>query len=265
MKTKILALSVSMLVFSFSGAQAVEGGSDDTFFYYADAYAELDWDSLDVTGNITSSSYLSESQAGTGAFWYTGTFPDESTWVTDSASGSYVTSAYSSYPVPGDAYTAADSTGKTGATDPVVAAGIFTGSTVRLLPGDAGAYSAWARAGIGQSYLVAADGPVTFSIPYDILFDTIGSTSSAEYVEAMAWGRLYWSNGGAWNEIEYKSVANGYGDLTFNYTATAGTYLLLNAGTDTIASIINPVPIPPSVLMLLTGCTSLFFLNRRKS
>jgi hypothetical protein len=153
------------------------------------------------------------------------------------------------------------------------------------MTGDYGVYSAEARARKDQSYEVTSIGTVTFRVPYSlrVTFDDLAGDNS-EYGWARAWSRLRvwtWLNddpnnsSGSWSdEITYtfdEIIGVGSQDysLTFDYDVRAinpkGTYLRLEAGADTIVYDVNPVPVPPSVLMLLTGCTSLFFMKRRRS
>jgi len=264
MKTKIFLLSVSLLAFSLSEPLAsMASERDSEGFIQASAYADLDWEHLVVTGNITpySDYYYSLSQAGTGEFWYTGSLPLEDTWVTDYKNPGHVTTAVSSL-VTSNGF--AQSEAETDATWMYSSSGasLFDGGSV-------GANSAWARAAKAQAYSVNADGDVSFTIPYEVLLNVQGGEISDEYAAAWAWSWLRLWNGSDWAVIDgtyVDATTDGKADLIVNYkNATAGSYIMFEAGSDTIASIVNPVPVPPSVLMLLTGCTSLFFMRRRKS
>jgi len=263
MKTKIFLLSASLLAFSLSESLAsMASESESEGFIQASAYADLDWANLVVTGNVTpySNYYYSLSQAGTGEFWYTGSLPAEDTWVTDYKNPGHDTTALSPI-VTSNGY--AQSEAETDATFMYSSSGawLFDDESV-------GANSAWARAAKAQAYSVNADGNVSFTIPYEVILDVQGGESSDEYAAAWAWSWLRLWNGSDWGVIDgtyVDATINGAGNLIVNYTATAGSYIMFEAGADTIASIANPVPVPPSVLMLLTGCTSLFFMKRRRS
>ncbi|KAF0189131.1 MAG: hypothetical protein FD168_978 [Desulfobulbaceae bacterium] len=255
MKNKILALSFSLLAFSSSEALAVEYAQDGL----VDAYADLAWDELAVTGVSAYTWSHSQSMARTADYWDITT---QTTWVQQTIFNAAVSIAESSVSV-GD-YDAAKATGET------QAAFISSQSTAQLLSGSYGAYSAEARAMHGQTYSVASAGTVTFSIPYFLdvdVEDSNGDNAEYAYTRAWSWLRLYNSTTTQWDQVAgtYTEVTSGSGSLNISYTAAAGSYLLFEAGADTRAAILNPVPVPPSVLMLLTGCTSLFFLKRRKS
>ena len=264
MKTKIFLLSASLLAFSLSEVLASTYESQTEGFISASAYADLDWGNLVVTGNVTLTPYsdyfYSLSQAGTGEFWYTGSLPGEDTWVTDFVDAGHVTTAISSI-VTGNGY--AQSEAETDATF------MYSSSGTWLFDdGSDGANSAWARAAKAQAYEVIAGGNVSFTIPYEVILGVQGGESSDEFAAAWAWSWLRLWNGTDWAVIDgtyVDATTNGTGYLTVNYTATTGSYIMFEAGADTIASMVNPVPVPPSVLMLLTGCTSLFFMKRRKS
>jgi len=146
---------------------------------------------------------------------------------------------------------------------------ITSRSTVQLLPGSYGAYSAEARAQQGVSYEVLTAGDFLFSIPYDLrvtVHDLNGDNTEAADVQAWSWLSLW--NGSEWSVIDATlrtAITAGSGSLSFTYVAEKGQFLKFEAGADSRVQLLNPVPVPPSVLMLLTGCTSLFFLKRRKS
>lgn len=254
MKSKILALSFSLLAFSSSEALAVISLDGQV-----DAYADLAWDELAVAGASEYEFSHSHSMARTADYWDITLQPN---WVQQSKSNTPDTIAESVVFV--SEYEAAKATGET------QAAFISSQSTVQLSAGSYGAYSAEARAMKGQTY-VASTGLVTFSIPYTLdVFVSDNDEYNAEYSFTRAWSWLrLWAGGDVWNEIAgtYTEATSGFGSLQFSYNATAGQYLLFEAGVDTRAALLNPepVPVPPSVLMLLTGCTSLFFMRRRKS
>lgn len=263
MKTKIFLLSASLLAFSLSEALAVTTNeSESEGFIQASAYADLDWENLVVTGDITQYSdyYYSLSQAGTGEFWYTGSLPAEDTWVTDWENPGHDTVAVSPI-VTSNGY--AQSEAETDAT------WMYSSSLALLFDDESvGANSAWARAAKAQAYFVNADGNVSFTIPYNVILDVQGGETSDEYAAAWAWSWLRLWNGSDWAVIDgtyVDATTDGAGNLSISYTATINTYIMFEAGADTIASIVNPIPVPPSVLMLLTGCTSLFFMKRRRS
>jgi hypothetical protein len=261
MKKTILAFSLSLLAFTLSEANAVT--SVDGF---VDAYTHIDWNGLTVTGGVTPyTDFYSLSKAKTANVWDITTQPS---WgVVDMKYHNPATYAESVFPV--DGYDAAKSMGETGVTF------ISSESTVQLLPGSFGVYSAEARAMKGQTYYAASDSEVSFTIPYLLeveSFDSDNNNSEYGYARAWSWLRLY-----NWKTREYEQIAGTYTDeaiegdgysqdksLKISYTAAAGSYLLLEAGADTRVALANSVPVPPSVLMLLTGCTSLFFMIRRK-
>jgi hypothetical protein len=277
MKKKILALSVSLLAFSISEAQA-----DNVLDGIADAYSVLNWAGVSVTGggaaiNPPYTTFDSQSHARTADEWNINNQP---TWVDNYVLNGHDTYAQSTIPV--GLYDAATSMGQTSAWE------VFSESTVQFMTGDYGVYSAEARARKDQSYEVTSIGTVTFSVPYSLdvtFYDLAGDNS--EYGWARAWSRLRvwtWLNddpnnsSGSWSDVitgtyTFDEII-GVGSkkdysLTFDYYVGAinpkGTYLRLEAGADTIVYDVNPVPVPPSVLMLLTGCTSLFFMKRRRS
>jgi hypothetical protein len=276
MKSKILALSFSIMAFSCAETQAGVAVPVD-FDGIANASAYLYWDELSITGIAITPITLFESQshARTADFW---NIYNQPTWVDDDQDNVHATSAVSVIPVSG--YDAAKAVGETTATF------VFSDSTAQFMPGSYGEYSAEARARKDQSYKVTSTGIVTFSIPYDIDVTFVDANNdNYAFGWAQAWSRLRvwtWANEiaddetGFWSEVidsTYKFVEiYGEGslssDLSFEYNVTdlnlKGTYLRFEAGADTIVYDVNPVPVPPSVLMLLTGCTSLFFLKRRK-
>lgn len=257
MKNKILVLSFSLLAFSSSEVLAVGYEGDGL----VDAYADLSWSSLAVAGVSAYTYSHSQSMARTADYWDITTQP---TWVQQTRYNTTVSIAESI--VSGGDYEAAKATGETGA------AFISSQSTVQLLSSSYGAsYSAEARAMQGQTYYVASAGTVTFNIPYELdveVIDNNGDNAEYTYTRAWSWLRL-WAGGNVWNQIAgtYSEATSGAGSLNISYVAAAGSYLLFEAGADTRVALSNPapVPVPPSVLMLLTGCTSLFFLKRRKS
>jgi len=256
MKNKILALSFSLLALSSSRALAVEYALDGQ----VDAYAELAWDELGVAGVSLYTMSHSQSMAREADYW---DITLQSSWVNQLY---YNTPDSIAVSLPAnDEFDAAKATGETKAEF------ISSQSTVQLLSGSYGAYSAEARAMKGQTYYVTTTGEVTFSIPYEFRVDVLdnnGDNAEYSYTRAWSWLRL-WAGGNVWNEIAgtYSEATSGAGSLDIRYTAAAGSYLLFEAGADTRAALLNPapVPVPPSVLMLLTGCTSLFFMRRRKN
>jgi len=253
MKNKILALSFSLLAFSSSEALAVTAGPDG----YVNAYADLSWEDLAVTGGITAYDSYSYSSAKTADYY---DIALQATKVYQYSPASPVSFAQSIIPV--GLLEAAKSVGETTATS------IISGSTVQLLQGYYGAYSAEARSQQGLAYQVTSTGTVTFSIPYylDVLVeDSYGDNTAEANTRAWSWLSL-WS-GNKWSVIDstFSEALSGSGFLSISYEAAAGSFLRFEAGADSRAQLLNPVPIPPSVLMLLTGCTSLFFLKRRKS
>jgi hypothetical protein len=279
MKNKILVFSMALLVCSFSEAEAfISSGS-------VGAYADLDWSSWTVTGasGYEGNFYFNQSSARTAAVWDITTQPEVipvPVYNTDS------TFMNSSIWVGGEGgYYAATATGETGM-DEYGDKLIVSQSTVLALSSSYGSYSAEANALRGQSYKVAAPTTVTFSIPYVVDVALLGNGDiEKEYGVAMAWIHLRqydWSLGefGGWSdtllaEKDFTIIGAGHSEgidsLLLSYTfnsidTTNGTYILFEAGADTRVAIENtaPVPVPPSVLMLLTGCTSLFFLKRRK-
>lgn len=256
MKKKILTLSLSLVVLSVSQLHA--GMQYDG---YVNAYSDLAWNNLVVTGGLTPYTfYHSRSMARTADVWDITT---QASWVNDSKYNSQVTFARSSFPLV--EYTAALAEGETAASF------ISSESSVMLMPGSFGAYSAEARSMQGQSYSVASTGTVTFTVPYflDIeMGDTDDNNGEYAYARAWSWLRLYNWDTHVWDLISgtYTEVTTeGSGTLSISYAATAGSYILFEAGADTRVALVNPVPVPPSVLMLLTGCSSLFFLRRRQS
>ena len=256
MKNRIVALSFALLAFSSSEALAAGYAQDGL----VDAYADLAWDELAVTGVSAYTFSHSQSLARTADYWDITAQP---TWVQQTISNAPVSIAQSVVTV-GEGYEAAKALGET--TDVLIS----SQSTVQLLSGSYGAYSAEARAMQGQTYSVASAGTVIFSIPYYLevdVEDNNGDNAEYAYTRAWSWLRLYNSTTNLWDGIAgtYREVTSGEGFLNISYTAAAGSLLLFEAGADTRAAILNPVPVPPSVIMLLTGCTSLFFLKRRKS
>lgn len=281
MKKTVLVLSLSLFALTSSEVYANVAGSfegyDDVSSYivwdeevYLDgvvnAYANIDWQDLTVTGNVTSYSYYhSLSKARTADVWDITT---QASWVVDSKNDNHITFAES--PIP-----------STAENEPMKAIGetktdlIASESEVLLLSSHWGAYSAEARAMKGQTYVVNADTVVTFSVPYYVdveVFDYKGDNSEYGYARAWSWLRLYNGTTKTWDQIAgtytYQDVegdGNGTGSLQFSYAAVKDSYLLFEAGADTRVALANPVPVPPSVLMLLTGCTSLFFMRRRKN
>jgi hypothetical protein len=282
MKNKILVFSMALLVCSFAEAEADSVGS-------VGAYADLDWSLWTVTGasgyvddvGDVADFYFNQSSARTAAIWDITTQPEVvpvPVYNTDS------TFKNSSIWVGGEGgYYAATATGKTGI-DEYEDKLIASESTVQLLSSSYGSYSAEATALRGQSYEVTTPGTtVTFSIPYVVDVVLSGNDDiENEYGVAMAWIHLrqYDWGLGDWSSVllaekdftiigagHSESVTSLFLSYTFNSIDTInGTYVLFEAGADTRVAIENtaPVPVPPSVLMLLTGCTSLFFLKRRK-
>ncbi len=258
MKNKILVLSFSLLAFSSSQALAV-GYAQDGF---VDAYADLSWDGLSVTsigGTLEAYDSYSYSQAKTADYYDIFAQPALVYQYVDDSPDSSAESIISSPSNGGFEY--ARSNGET-AQD-----AITSRSTVQLLPGSDGAYSAEARAQQGVSYAVLTAGVFTFSIPYYlevIVHDLNDDNTEAADVQAWSWLSLH--NGSDWSVIDgtYRNATSGTGILSFTYAAAEGSFLKFEAGADSRVQLLNPVPVPPSVLMLLTGCTSLFFLKRRK-
>jgi len=159
---------------------------------------------------------------------------------------------------------------------------ISSSSYVDFKPGEDGDATAVARAWANsQIYKVIGSGEYTFSVPYFVNVDTNGSGGEGkEFAAAWAWAQLSVYD---WVDDDWYQISGTYvdnymlgennGNLVISYAADLSSYttsepmyIMFEAGTDTIASmVVNPVPVPPSVLMLLTGCTSLFFMRRRKS
>jgi len=270
MKNKILAFSMAILVCSFSEAQAVGTSDVDG---RVDAFAGLDWSFWTVTGAVEYERdfYYNLSNARTASVWDITTQPLATPVVKY-----YEDSTFKESVMQVDGNEAAKATGETGNSPTHF---IDSESTVMLMPGSYGSYSAEANAWRGQSYEVTAPGTVTFSIPYvvDVVYNDTDDNNN-EYGVAMAWIHLRKFDGGAnlWSDtiltenfFTQEGVGNAADTLLLSYTFSSldpdGTFILLEAGGDTRAAIMNPVPVPPSVLMLLTGCTSLFFMKRRKS
>lgn len=252
MKNKILVFSFSLLAFSSSEALAVlvQDG-------FVNAYADLSWDELVVTGSVTEYDSYSFSSAKT-ADYYDITL--QTVVASQYSSDSPVSYAQSIIPV--GLFEAAKSEGETSSSS------ITSESTVQLLSGYYGAYSAEARSQQGRAYEVTSAGTVTFTIPYylDVTVDDwYGDNTEAATARAWSWLRL-WS-GDVWSLIDgtTRTATAGEGFLSISYEAAKGSFLKFEAGADSRAQLLNPVPVPPSVLMLLTGCTSLFFMRRRKN
>jgi hypothetical protein len=299
MKNKILVLSLSFLAFSSVDALAViaNGSEGDVVFpdVYASAYANITWSGLQITSTNGGTLALYEdfealSMARADNLWHNDYNPSVwksplSEWdseVKNAADYDYNdnnTSATNTPPIVTALYTIAESHGETPATNDVSSSALIVSeSDVRFLPGDGGDYTAVARAKTGQAYEVTAGGMFKFSIPYFVDWVTFNSREDEgeEYAAAWAWSwlRLYNWGTGAWDPIfgtyvESTSNESGTFEISYAFTTSSNpaqpTYIAFEAGADTIASITNPVPVPPSVLMLLTGCTSLFFMRRRKS
>jgi hypothetical protein len=239
-----------------------------------DAYADLDWVNLTTSSNIALyGSARDQSIAGTAPLWRN--VPNGS-WVFDQSFpvvGN--TKAVSAINVGGEeGFDAAYAIGETGSDF------IISQSTAMLLTGFYGEYTAAANAQKFQMYSVTSSGSVSFSIHYslDVDIEDIYNNGDDEYGRARVGARLWGTSwdGSAWSPwailpgtySSQEMIGDGAltdGVLTINYTATANTYIMFHAQADTIASVKNPVPVPPSVLMLLTGCTSLFFMKRRKN
>jgi len=252
MKNKILVLSFSLLAFSSSEAVAVTAPDG-----FVNASADLSWDELAVTGSVTVYDSYSFSSAKT-ADYYDITL--QTVKVSNYSPGSSNSFAQSIIPV--GLFEAAKSVSETSGSS------ITAKSTVQLLPGYYGAYSAEARSQEGRAYEVTSAGTVTFTIPYDLavtVYDSYGDNTEQANARAWSWLRM-WS-GDAWNLIDgtTRTATAGSGSLSISYVAAAGSFLKFEAGADSRAQLLNPVPVPPSVLMLLTGCTSLFFMRRRKN
>ncbi|MBV5307550.1 MAG: PEP-CTERM sorting domain-containing protein [Desulfobulbaceae bacterium] len=269
MKNKILALSFALLAFSSSQALAVTFDGEEPVVVdgQVDAYADLDWKNLIVTGANAFIFSHSQSMARTADYWNITLQP---TWVQQTtynppilpAPAPAAPNSVAQSIVLSDGNEAAKATGETEATS------IVSRSTVQLLSGSYGAYSAEARAMQGQTYFLASGATATFIIPYELFVnvsDNNRDNAEDSYTRAWSWLRL-WTGGSDWSQIAdtYSAATSGDGSLSIRYTAVADSYLLFEAGADTRVALLNPVPVPPSVLMLLTGCTSLFFLKRRK-
>jgi hypothetical protein len=254
-KNKILALSLTFLMFSLSEAQGtVESYGSEVELPSVSTKASLSW-TVD-SANIELYEYGSWSGA---AAWAS---PSTAVWGNDYRAGSYDSYDDASVEIPPGATTYAMSFGKTSNSN------LFSASTVWLAPPSDTEY--FARAGAQQflTYEVTANGEIQYSVKYEIGFDSIGS----EYEENMAWAWSYlesWNSTNGWEVIEgtFSELTSGSGTLDFRYYALAGSWIQLQFGVETHASLLNPnpVPVPPSVLMLLTGCTSLFFMRRRKN
>jgi hypothetical protein len=294
MKNKILVLSLSFLAFSSVDALAViaNGSEGDVVFpdVYASASAEITWSGLNFSSDnggtlALYNDFEALSQARADKLWHKNY--DLSVWKSPlSEWNSEVKNAKAGYtssnnntsapsdPIKGAFYTIAESHGETPATDDVSDhALIVSESDVRLYPGDGGDYTAVARAKTGQAYEVTAGGTFKFSIPCFVDLETFNGRKDDgdEYAAAWAWSwlRLYNWDTGEWDPISYvERTSDGDLEITYDFTKSSNsvqpTYVAFEAGADTIASIAT-VPVPPSVLMLLTGCTSLFFMRRRKS
>jgi len=282
MKNKILAVSFSLLAFSCSEVQAVGIGLDGS----VDAYSFLDWSALSVTSNATLYRLSeSKSQARTANVWDIATETSQPSWVVPHKVlyPDYTTSAVSTITVNGD-FEAAKATGKTDS------ANMSSKSNVQFESGSYGQYSAQAKVLMAQAYEITATGTVTFTIPYKldvVIIDTDNNNYEYGWAKVAAQIRIWnWANdiagdaSGSWSNVlsgtlqfeEIVSLGDNKSDseyLTTSYTLSTlnskGTYLRIEAGADTIVYDVNPVPVPPSVLMLLTGCTSLFFMRRRKN
>jgi hypothetical protein len=267
MKKKILVFSMAILVCSFSNAEAVGLGK------IVDAYADIDVSSWEVSGASTYAGdfYFNQSIARTASVWDITTQPDAVPVLVYYADETFIQSD-----ITVDENVLAKATGETGI-DEFGVKFIASHSNVQLMPGLDGHYSAEASAWRGQAYEVTTAGAVTFSIDY-VLDVVYGEDAMSNYGVAMAWIHLrqYDHASGGWsNEVLLEDflTIEGVGSTadtlslsyTFNSIDSRGTYILFEAGADTRVALLNPVPVPPSVLMLLTGCTSLFFLKRRKS
>jgi hypothetical protein len=276
MKKKLLVISMALLACSFSSAEASIESIETELDGFVDAYANLDWSAWNVTGasEYEGDFYFNQSSARTAGVWDITTQPEA---IPEVAYNYDSTIKESTIPV-GD-YVAAEAAGETGIDD--FGEKIITSqSTVRLMPSTYGSYSAESGALRGQSYeVLTANTTVTFTIPYvlDVVYgDTYGDND--KYGVGMAWVHLrqFDQTAGKWSEdvlAKVTLIQEGVGyqknTLSLSYTIDSinpqGTYILFEAGVDTRAAILNPVPVPPSVLMLLTGCTSLFFMRRRKN
>jgi len=273
MNKKILVFSISLLVFSFLEAHASSALDGSVI-----ATSSLDWGGLSVTGGGASinppyTTFDSQSHARTANFWNINNQP---IWK-----DVYVKDGHDTY-APSKLNGAAESEGRT---DNGSVYGVSAMSKVQFMSGDYGDYSAEARARKDQSYEVTSTGAVTFTVPYSLKVDFDDADGdNAEYGWARAWSRLRvwaWLNdnpadaSGSWSDAingtytyaEIVGMGSQNSTLTFSYNVGVinpkGTYLRFQAGADTIVYDVN-VPVPPSVLMLLTGCTSLFFMRRRK-
>jgi len=268
MKNKILVFSMAFLVCSFSNTEADAGLGP-----IVDAYADLDWSSWTVTGASTydGAFYYNQSSARTASVWDITTQPEAISVTKYNDDTTFMES-------PETPVVNYKATGETGI-DEHGGHFIASESTVQLPSGSYGPYSAEASARRGQAYEVTTPVTVTFSIPYfvDVVY---GDDAMSNYGVAQAWIHLRqysylekdWSDTILQEDFQLIE-GEGYEEdalslsYTFSSIDTRGTYILFEAGVDTRAAIVNPnpVPVPPSVLMLLTGCTSLFFMKRRRS
>jgi hypothetical protein len=254
MKNKVLTLSLTFLMFSLSEAQSsVAPNGNEAELLFVSNYADLSWT---VSGNITQKDYASWSGA---AAWAS---PSTAVWGDDYRAGSYESYDDDSVDISLGltTYTAAKSYGQTSFGN------LYSESTILLDPSSYGEYFAYASAQQTFKYQVTTNGEIKYTVTYDMGFDSIGS----EYEENEAWVWSYlevWDSTNGWTVIgdTDSELTSGFGTLDFTYYALAGSWVQLQFGVETHASLANPVPVPPSVLMLLTGCTSLFFMKRRKN
>jgi len=267
MNKKTLVLSLSLLICTFSEAPAA-GFSDG----FADASADLDWQNLTFSANVTVyAGPINRALAGTASALVI----PSGNWVSE---GTVSTNTEAEHTTSGEGGTAY----AIGQTNSAVTSSVFSESTATLFPDSFGVYSAEAHATRGQVYKVDSAGPVSFSIHYSLDVDiSNGDEDVDEYGAAKVAARLFQTswNGSAWSgwneiagtltsrKIEGDSEITSGELIISNINVSPTSYIMFQAQADTIAWVDSPapVPVPPSVLMLLTGCTSLFFLKRRKS
>lgn len=262
MKSKILTLSLSVLAFSISG---IDDASAAHFFdVYSIASSELTWDGLTTTGDMTPYTFFhSLSKARTADFW---DIENQNSWVIDMKYSDHNTNA------PSETIFENSGVASEGETSSNL---ISSSSEAGIDYSSYGEYSGEARAMKGQTYHVGqVGGTVTFRIPYSLYVDTYIreiTYDAYSYARAWSWLRLWNQTTKTWDKIsgtytfeDITGLGRESDTLLISYNAAPGSYILLEAGADTrVAVSKSVVPVPPSVLMLLSGFGGLYFLRRR--
>ncbi len=240
------------------------------------ASASMDWDSLSFGSGVSvypDSSPYSWSRARSINTWEAGgAYDSDSKNAITDTSASSVTGAL---PIGG-----ASATGSTSGSGSLT---IATGSTtVAGISGEQ--FYAEGKAQRGQVFYVNTTGAISFDISYNIKGMNVLADNGYAWGYNRAWSQLSFWNGtsGKWELIgsplayvqnsgliDHESYYMAAVDdvLALDYgAATAGQYLLFEAGVDSQTSALNdtPVPIPAAAWMLGAGLCGLMSLRKKR-